>query len=128
MGGTPLVRPHLGRPSPPAEVPAEPAEVEQPTSATVGPAGPGSAEVAQLPIPGVPADPVEPPAEADAAEPGRASRGPGRPVDSARLAKEYDRLTQQFGRRPSGLKLARAAGCGLTTAKDWMRQHRPRSV
>jgi hypothetical protein len=112
------------RPLRAAEALASPAEADRSAPAEL--AGPETAEVpAQLPIPGVPA---EPPAEVDPDEPSRASRGPGRPVVGARLAEEYDRLAQKLGRRPSGLKLARAAGCGLTTAKDWMRQNRPRSA
>ncbi|MEU4781868.1 hypothetical protein [Micromonospora sp. NPDC023633] len=116
---------------------AEPAGIDRPAPAhslasaaepAAQPAEPEPApRPAQLPIPGVPADLVEP-AEVDPAEPGRASRGPGRPVDGARLAREYDRLSRALRRPPSGSQLAEAAGCGRSTAKEWMRKNRPRAA
>lgn len=108
-----------------ADVPAEP------TAPPAEPVGPAPApRPAQLAIPGVPAEQAEPgQPDHQPAEPtglGRASRGRGRPVDRQRLAREYDRLSQQYGRRPTGAELAEAAECALTTAKDWMKVHRPK--
>ncbi|MFI6819705.1 hypothetical protein ACIBJE_01985 [Micromonospora sp. NPDC050187] len=93
---------------------------EVPTTPPAEPAEPESAEVpAQLPIPG------SEPAGSEPTGNDRAGRGPGRPLDTARLAREYDRLTRELRRRPTGKELSKAAGCGLSTAKGWMKRNRP---
>lgn len=80
---------------------------------------------AQLAIPGVGGEPAQAgPAREPQPEPSRASRGPGRPVDSERLAHAFDQLSRELRREPSGSELAAAAGCSTASAKRWKKARR----
>ncbi|MFI1195525.1 hypothetical protein ACH4T9_20020 [Micromonospora sp. NPDC020750] len=63
-------------------------------------------------------------AEPSPARPESGRRAPGRRLDVARLAAEYERLVGEYGSRPKGEDLGAAAGCSKATANRWMRHHR----